>query len=109
MSDARDDAGPTPQARAFHPERVIIETATATATATATTASEWTVNFAEPMVVSILDPSIVREIYADRGPRVIGRVIRQYRRKLWRYFGGELAGVGQKQLRRIAARGRTRR
>jgi hypothetical protein len=115
MSDAIDDSDratrhaianaiatqtPGRAERAYGPERVFISGADAA------TAAPWTVHFAEP--VSIIDAQLVREIYAHRGRRVVGRMLRQNRRKLQRCFGGELASTGTKHLRAIAARQRTR-
>lgn len=64
---------------AYRPERVF------TTTEVRPDLGEWTIEMMPP--VHIIDPSILRRAYAHRGRRVVGRKIRQMRRRFRRAFG----------------------
>lgn len=66
-----------PQKIAFRLERVLT-------TPAFPPAPDWIVR--DIKIVSIIDPCILRNMYADRGRRVIGRKIRQMRRRFRRNF-----------------------
>jgi Na+-transporting methylmalonyl-CoA/oxaloacetate decarboxylase beta subunit len=63
---------------ALRPERAFVAPRAAGAPA------DWTIGSIS--VVPIVDPCILRDLYAHRGRRVVGRKIRQMRRRFRRNF-----------------------
>jgi hypothetical protein len=85
-------AMPPPPREPFRPERVVVPPSAGSAD------TQWVIN--DIQVVHIITEPILREMYAARGERVVGRKIRQMRRRYVHNFGGKLAHAGVKRLRR---------